>query len=101
MEAALHGVRSVALSQYFGPATAGGDAFAAARAHGAALLRKLLATPRAWPPGSYAVFYNVNFPAVPAGGGARHPRHLPGPPPRADLRRAAAHRRRTAAPSSG
>ena len=65
MEGALHGVRSVALSQYHGPATAGGDAFAAARAHGAALLRKLLATP-APAPGSYAVFHNVNFPALPA-----------------------------------
>ena len=65
MEGALHGVRSVALSQYHGPATAGGDPFAAARAHGAALLRKLLATP-APAPGSYAVFHNVNFPALPA-----------------------------------
>ena len=49
MEGALHGVRSVALSQYHGPATAGGDPFAAARAHGAALLRKLLATPAPCP----------------------------------------------------
>ena len=37
-------------------------------------------TPPAWPTGPYAVFYNVNFPPVPADGGARHPRHLPGPP---------------------
>ncbi len=65
MEGALHGFRSAALSQYHGPATAAGDPFAAARAHGAAVLRKLLDTP-APAAGSYAVFYNVNFPAVPA-----------------------------------
>jgi 5'-nucleotidase len=65
MEGALHGVRSVAMSQYFGPASPEGDPFAAARAHGAALLRRLLALP-APEPGSYAVFHNVNFPAVAA-----------------------------------
>ena len=65
MEAALHGVRAVALSQYHGPASAAGDPFAAARAHGAALVRRLLEA-AAWPSTPYAVFYNVNFPPVPA-----------------------------------
>jgi len=66
LEGALHGVRSVALSQYHGPA-AGADGFAAARAHGAGLLRRLFEA-AAWPATPYAAFYNVNFPAVPAAG---------------------------------
>ena len=66
MEAALQGVRAVAMSQYHGPATRdGADLFAAARAHGAELLRRLLVGP-AWPEAPYGVFYNVNFPALPA-----------------------------------
>jgi 5'-nucleotidase len=66
MEAALHRVRAVALSQYHGPATLeSGDPFAAARAHGAAVLRRLIDGP-AWPPAPYGVFYNVNFPPVAA-----------------------------------
>ena len=65
MEAALHGVRAVAMSQYHGPASAAGDPFAAARAHGAALVRQLLEA-ATWPSTPYAVFYNVNFPPVPA-----------------------------------
>jgi len=64
LEGALHGVRSVALSQYHGPAS-GSDGFAAARAHGAGLLRRLC-DGAAWPATPYAVFYNVNFPPVPA-----------------------------------
>lgn len=63
MEGALHGIRSVAMSQYFGAATAGADPFAAARAHGAGLLARLMTVP-APVPGSYAVFHNVNFPAT-------------------------------------
>ena len=66
MEAALNGVRAVALSQYFSPATlASGDPFASARAHGAELLARMLAD-RNWPEAPYGVFYNVNFPPVPA-----------------------------------
>ena len=66
MEAALHGVRAVALSQYHGPATVNAeDAFAAARSHGASLLQRLF-DGAAWSGGSYGVFYNVNFPALPA-----------------------------------
>jgi 5'/3'-nucleotidase len=65
MEGALHGMRAVALSQYFGPTTRE-DPFAAARAHGADLLRRLTEG-AAWTRAPYGVFYNVNFPAVPAG----------------------------------
>jgi 5'-nucleotidase len=64
MEGALHGMRAVALSQYYGPA-ARDDPFAPARKHGAALLRRLV-DGAAWPRTPYGVFYNVNFPAVPA-----------------------------------
>jgi 5'-nucleotidase len=67
MEGALRRVRSVALSQYLGPATAGSrDPFAAARKHGAGLLRRLLDGPDWATTAPYAVFYNINFPAVAA-----------------------------------
>ncbi|MFO1142608.1 MAG: 5'/3'-nucleotidase SurE [Amaricoccus sp.] len=65
LEGALHGVRSVALSQYHGPHNAGGDLFAAARAHGAEVIRRLLDGAE-WPTEPYAAFYNVNFPPVAA-----------------------------------
>jgi 5'-nucleotidase len=74
MEASLHGLRAIALSQYFG--AAGGDAFNAARqrpaaairrrsGHGASVVRRLLDA-AAWDEPPFRVFYNVNFPAVPA-----------------------------------
>lgn len=69
MEGALHGLRAVALSQYFGPVTAGRpDPFEAARAAGAGIVRRLLAAD-AWGRGSgegWGLFFNVNFPALPA-----------------------------------
>lgn len=66
MEAALQGVPAIALSQYHGPATNDRpDPFDAARVHGAGLLRRLLG-PESWPDAPYGVFYNVNFPPVPA-----------------------------------
>ncbi len=66
MEGALRRVRAVALSQYFGPATVdSADPFAAARAHGADVLRRLIEA-ATWPTEPYAVFYNVNFPPVAA-----------------------------------
>lgn len=66
MEGALHGHRAVAMSQYHGPATLGSpDPFAAARAHGAALLRRLVDAAD-WSASPYGVFYNVNFPPVAA-----------------------------------
>jgi len=65
MEGALHGLRAIAMSQYYGPGTPSGDPFSAARAHGAEVCRRLVAG-GAWSPVPYGVFYNVNFPALPA-----------------------------------
>lgn len=56
-EGAIQGVRSVAMSQYYGAALE--DEFGAAKAHGAAVLRKVLELP--W---QDDVFYNVNFPST-------------------------------------
>jgi 5'-nucleotidase len=64
MEAALHGMRAMSLSQYYGPATES-DPFAAARGHGLAICRRLLAS-ATWTDQPYKAFYNVNFPAVSA-----------------------------------
>jgi len=61
MEAALHGLRAIAMSQYYGPAT-GADAFDAARKHGAEVCRRLMGA-AVWTDPPYGVFYNVNFPA--------------------------------------
>ena len=66
LEAALQGVRAIALSQYFGPDNAElADPFEAAAVHGAAVVRRILAVD---PPGQdgYRLFYNVNFPPVSA-----------------------------------
>lgn len=67
MEAALQGVRAVALSQYLGPANIhADDPFSAARAYGKQVL-DLLTTKAAWEEGAdYQLFYNVNFPPVAA-----------------------------------
>ncbi|MEM6407300.1 MAG: 5'/3'-nucleotidase SurE [Pseudomonadota bacterium] len=70
MEAALQGIKSVAMSQYFGPGNATlDDPFEAAAQHGAALIRDLLKL-GIWGGGShrhgYNMFYNVNFPPVAA-----------------------------------
>lgn len=66
MEAALQGLPAVALSQYYGPGNAHlENPFEAAAAHGAALIRKLLDQGH-WDQTDYRVFYNVNFPPVPA-----------------------------------
>ena len=68
MEAALHGIKSIALSQFFGPANGRlDDPFEAAVVHGAALVRKLL-DQGIWDQADYRLFYNVNFPPVPAAG---------------------------------
>ncbi len=67
IEGALQGIRSVALSQYYGPGNFQLDnPFEAAEQHGAALLRTLI--DRAdWGDGDgYSTFYNVNFPPVAA-----------------------------------
>ena len=66
MEAALQGLPAIALSQYFGPLTEEmSDPFEPAIAHGAALVRQLLSN-GIWDDADYRLFYNVNFPPVPA-----------------------------------
>jgi len=66
MEAALQGLPAIALSQYYGPKNLNIDnSFEAAAAHGAGLIRKLLNNGH-WDQNDYRVFYNVNFPPVPA-----------------------------------
>jgi len=66
MEAALQGIPAVALSQFYGPRNVGLDQpFEAAARHGADVIRRILAADK----GSHApyrLFYNVNFPPVPA-----------------------------------
>ncbi|MHA6343971.1 5'/3'-nucleotidase SurE [Roseivivax sp. CAU 1761] len=66
MEAALQGLPAVALSQFYGPENAqADDPFEAAAVHGAETIRRLLDfTPNA--SDDYRLFYNVNFPPVPA-----------------------------------
>lgn len=66
MEAALQGLPAIALSQYYGPENANlANAFEAAAAHGVEVVRRILDhTPTET--GGYRLFYNVNFPPVPA-----------------------------------
>jgi len=67
MEAALQGIRAMAISQYFGPDNAQtDDPFQAARVHGADIVRQLLSTDIDDGSHDYRVFYNINFPPVPA-----------------------------------
>ena len=62
IEAALHGIPAIALSQYMGPATSAlADPFEAAATHGATVVRALL-DKGIWTGDDYRVFYNVNFP---------------------------------------
>ena len=66
MEAALHGLRAVAMSQFMGPATFGlKNTFEAAEAHGASVIDRLLEH-GVWQDQDYGAFYNVNFPPFPA-----------------------------------
>ncbi|MFN3211155.1 MAG: 5'/3'-nucleotidase SurE [Roseovarius sp.] len=66
MEAALQGFPAIALSQYYGPANRDlDDAFDASRRHGASTIRTLL-DKGIWSGDDYGIFYNVNFPPVPA-----------------------------------
>ena len=66
MEAALQELPAIALSQFLGPENWNApDMFEAARVHGAGVIRRILdrgATGDA----AYRLFYNVNFPPVPA-----------------------------------
>ena len=68
LEAALQGIRAIALSQYLRPRNKGTDrTFAAAARFGAEVVRRLVET-APWDAGTdYPLFYNVNFPPVPAG----------------------------------
>ncbi|MEP0964314.1 MAG: 5'/3'-nucleotidase SurE [Roseobacter sp.] len=66
MEAALQGLPAIALSQYYGPQNKDlENSFEAAAAYGVDAVRRILAhTPNET--GGYRLFYNVNFPPVPA-----------------------------------
>jgi len=66
MEAALQGVPAIALSQFFGPAMIKlENHFEAAAKHGVATIRNLLDN-AIWDQSPYRLFYNVNFPPLPA-----------------------------------
>ncbi|MCZ8080872.1 MAG: 5'/3'-nucleotidase SurE [Rhodobacteraceae bacterium] len=66
MEAALQGIPAIALSQFFGPEMDGlADPFETARNHGTHVVRALLDR-GIWTGDDYRVFYNVNFPPLPA-----------------------------------
>lgn len=66
LEAALQGLPAIALSQYYGPGNLTlENSFEAAAVHGAAVIRRLLARAH-WDRADYRIFYNVNFPPVPA-----------------------------------
>jgi len=67
MEGALQGIRSIALSQFYGPDNVEtDDPFEAARVHGAGVVRDLIER-GIWNDSEYPLFYNVNFPPFPAG----------------------------------
>ena len=66
IEGALQGIPAIALSQYYGPNNANcDDPFEAAGKHGAACVQTLLDHGQ-WGGDGYQMFYNVNFPPVPA-----------------------------------
>jgi 5'-nucleotidase len=66
MEAALQGLPAIALSQFHGPRTRDlEDQFETAAVHGTATVRALI-DQGIWDTGDYRLFYNVNFPPVPA-----------------------------------
>jgi 5'-nucleotidase len=68
IEAALQGVRAVALSQYFGPENTSLDnQFEASEAHSAKVIETLLSD-GAWGGAPYSLFYNINIPPTPAKG---------------------------------
>jgi len=67
LEAALQNLPAIALSQYLGPEIIDReDLFEAARVHGAGIVRRLI-DHAPWETGlDYRLFYNVNFPPLPA-----------------------------------
>lgn len=65
MEAAMHGHRAIAMSQYFAPTNADlEDPFEAGHHHGEKVIRRLLES-APWHDNRYGVFYNINFPPLP------------------------------------
>ncbi|MDJ1017157.1 MAG: 5'/3'-nucleotidase SurE [Paracoccaceae bacterium] len=68
MEAALQGLPAIALSQFYGPENVHlPNQFEAAAEYGVDVVRKLLRHGH-WDDAGYRVFYNVNFPPIPAEG---------------------------------
>lgn len=66
IEGALQGCKAIALSQYYGPNNADLDnQFEAAEETGVDVIRKIIAADE-WGAAPYPIFYNVNFPPVPA-----------------------------------
>ena len=66
MEGALQGIPSIALSQFFGPRNRDlADPFEGAAVHGVKTIRALV-DHGLWDDAGYRLFYNVNFPPVPA-----------------------------------
>lgn len=66
MEAALQGVPAIAMSQFLGPDNFNEpDMFEAAAVHGTETVRALLDYGH-WDDDDYRLFYNVNFPPIPA-----------------------------------
>lgn len=66
MEASLQGLPAIALSQYLGPRVIKRDnPFEAAETFGIGVVRALLDN-GIWDTGDYRLFYNVNFPPLPA-----------------------------------
>jgi len=67
MEGVLHHIPSIALSQFYGPDNARlDDPFEASLEHGAATVRAILDAGEWEEDRDYRLFYNVNFPPVPA-----------------------------------
>ncbi|MEO0829300.1 MAG: 5'/3'-nucleotidase SurE [Pseudomonadota bacterium] len=67
MEGALQGVRSIALSQFYGPGNSSlNNTFEASAQYGADVVRRLVEHGDWAPKAGYGTFYNVNFPPVAA-----------------------------------
>ncbi len=65
-EATIHGIRAISMSQAYGQGNLGlSDMFEAARRFAPDIIRRLLAD-APWFDQPYPVFYNVNFPPIPA-----------------------------------
>ncbi|MEO1918726.1 MAG: 5'/3'-nucleotidase SurE [Paracoccaceae bacterium] len=66
IEATLQGFKAISMSQYYSPQSVkSDDPFEAARNRGAGICRRLLDDGK-WHDQPYGVFYNINFPAIPA-----------------------------------